>query len=315
MTADIFASPQLEQDSFATSRRLRAIAGFSDGVQAPSVHVHPGAEVGVVLEGEERVYYADGSVRVCQPGDVWLSASWQPHGWHISKPRTRNVVLIFPPEFLGDELAGDVPWQSLFLAPPEYRPRPRSDSSRGRTARIAEVIYQEIHGVAGFWEEVVRLQLLHLLIELSREWEWSPKHTGRGLAPTLGIQRLMPAFALVHSQPWRRVPAAQAAEACGLSLSRFHALFRECMHTSFGRFALNARLAYAAYRLVHTNQTVTSIAASAGFADDSHLHHCFAEHYGCTPAKYRERSLTAVQRATSSGQRLAVSRAIRGRAD
>ncbi|MCJ7749850.1 MAG: AraC family transcriptional regulator [Armatimonadetes bacterium] len=260
-----------------------------------------------MLEGEEHVYYADDFVRVCQPGHVWLSASWEPHGWHIAEAGTRNVVLIFPPEFLGDELAGDVPWQSLFVAPPEHRPRPRSDSARRRIARIGEVIYQEISNVASCWEAVVRLQVLHLLVELSREWEWSAKNTGRSPAPAFGIQRLMPAFALVHAQPWRRVPAAEAAEACGLSLSRFHALFRESMHTSFGRFGLNVRLAYAAHRLVHTNQTVASIATSAGFADDSHFHHCFTEHYGCTPAKYRDQSLTAVQRAISAGQRLAVS--------
>jgi len=307
MTAGLFASPQLEQDSFATSKRLRAIAGFFDRVQAPSVHVHPGTELGVVLAGEERIYYADDFVRVCQPGHVWLSASWEPHGCHIVEAGTRNVVLIFPPEFLGDELAGDLPWQSLFVVPPEHRPCPRSDSSRRRIARIGEVIHQEISDVASFWEAVVRLQVLHLLVELSREWEWSAKNTGRSPAPTFGIQRLMRAFALVHAQPWRRVPAGEAAEACGLSLSRFHALFRESMHTSFGRFALNARLAYAAHRLVHTNQTVASVATSAGFANDSHFHHCFTEHYGCTPAKYRERSLTAVQRAISAGQRLDVS--------
>ncbi len=311
MTADLFASPQLEHDSFATSARLRAIAGFSDSVQAPRVHVHPGTEVGVVLEGEERVYYADGFVRVCKPGYVWLCSSWEPHGWHIAEVGTRNVVLIFPQEFLGDELAGDLPWQSLFVAPPEHRPRPRSDGARRRIARIGEVIHQEISDVASCWEAVVRLQVLHLLVELSREWEWSTKKTGRSPVPTFGIQRLMPAFALVHAEPWQRVPAAEAAEACGLSLSRFHALFRESMRTSFGRFGLNVRLAYAAHRLVHTNQTVASVATSAGFADDSHFHHCFTEHYGCTPAKYRDRSLTAVQRGISAGQRVAVSAPLR----
>ncbi len=66
------------------------------------------------------------------------------------------------------------------------------------------------------------------------------------------------------------------------------------MGVTFGRFALRARLAFAAHRLLSTDLSVEAIAAEANFTDASHLHRHFVKHYGQTPRAYREQPNGAI---------------------
>ncbi len=293
-----FTSPRQERNP-STEARLRAICGWNDEPLPLDIHVHPGLEVGLVLEGEEQVHFGE-RVWTCGAGDVWLCGMWEPHGWRVPGPRTRNVVLIFPPEFIGEEIIGHVPWLTLFTLPPDDRPRVSSPAMQQRVLEIGEVMRREIEASEPFWERVVRLELLRLLTELARGWggEEMEDHGHRRLT---GLARLMPAFGLVHSVPWRRVPVRDAASACGMSVSRFHTVFRETMNMSFGRFSLRARLSFAAQQLITTDQPIASIAAEAGFVDGSHLHHCFTKQYGRTPSRYRRRVIRERDRATTNG--------------
>jgi len=293
MSAGSFASPRYEPRLSAASS-LQAIAGFNDDPLPLDIHVHPEIEVGIVLTGEEWILFG-GVAMVCAPGDVWLCAMWEPHGWEIRPPHTRNVVLKFMPEFLGDASGGDMSWLAPFLAPAIYRPRVTSTALRRKVLALGRWLRREVEERRSAWEQVVRVELLHLLIELGRDWE------SAGLSPPTkrvrlnALARLMPALSLAHSFPWRRVSVREAAAACGLSPSQFQNLFREAMGASFGAFCLRTRLAVAAHQALHTQLPMIAIAEETGFVDDSHLHHCFVKHYGCTPAQYRERTQAAAQ--------------------
>jgi AraC-like DNA-binding protein len=141
------------------------------------------------------------------------------------------------------------------------------------------------------WLASIRLDILRLLLMVSREWE-PPAQTGRGAAVRTGnLGKIMPAVRLVHSHPARRLSLAEGAAACGLSVSQFGYIFRHLMGLSFGKFCMRARLAYVAQLLLSTDLSVEAIADGAGFADASHLHHSFVQVYGCTPASYRTKGL------------------------
>ena len=294
-----FSSPR-QARSPSTETRLRAICGWNDGPMPLDIHVHPGFEVGLVLAGEEQVHLAE-SVWSCGVGDVWLCGMWEPHGWRVPRPGTRTIVLIFPPEFIGEEIVGHVPWLTLFTLPPDDRARANSPKVRGRVLEIGEIMRREIEAREPFWERMVRLELLRLLTELARGWGGASEMKGHDHKRLKGLARLMPAFGLVHSVPWRRVPVREAAAACGMSISRFHTVFGETMNMSFGRFSLRARLSFAARQLITTDRPIAAIAAEAGFVDDSHLHHCFAKQYGRTPSEYRRGVLSELERATEDG--------------
>jgi AraC-like DNA-binding protein len=285
MVADAsFLSPRLEQHSYG-QRPLHAIAGFNDAPLPLDIHVHREVEVGVVLSGEEQIHFSE-MVQICRPGDVWLCASWEPHGWLIDRPRVRNAVLIFQPEFVGEEMLGELPWLTLFAVSPDQRPRVSAPEVRRRALAIGQTLRQEIESQPPDWEALVRIELLHLLLLLKREWGGKrPAPSGHVRLSTLA--RVMPALALSHSQPWRRVSVAEAASACGLSSSHFQSLFRRAVGMSFGQFSLRARLSFAANRMLNTERSVAAIATEAGFADGSHLHRRFRQQYQRTPRQYR----------------------------
>ncbi len=91
---------------------------------------HAGFEMGVILSGEQRRLFTDGSCTL-HAGDVWLDAMWEPHGWSNLAPATKRVVCNFLPEFLGDEMLGDRLWMDAFTVPPGQRPA-SSMKRRGR---------------------------------------------------------------------------------------------------------------------------------------------------------------------------------------
>ncbi len=81
----------------------------------------------------------------------------------------------------------------------------------------------------------------------------------------------------------------EGGELCGLSASRFSAVFRRTMGETFHHFVLNNRLGYAAHLLLSAEWPIEEIASRLNFANASHLHRHFTKHYGCTPGEYRRR--------------------------
>ena len=260
--------------------------GFDPGFH---MHFHEGMELGVVLSGKEELIFED-EVFPCTPGDVWLCAMWEPHGWRPCSGGGTQVVVIFRPEFVGNELAMRVPWLSPFAVPASQRPRASGPHMRQRLLGIARSIAHEVTNRQRGWIEVTRVGLQWLLIELIRDWR-PPQRLERpkSVKPSPNdLARIMPAVALVQDDAARVVRASAAAAACNLSLSRFQVIFRSTMGISFARFRLRSRLAFCAHRLLTTDLPIEAIADQAGFVDRSHLHRAFVRQYGCTPGQFRE---------------------------
>jgi len=252
------------------------------------VDLHEAMEVGIMLRGKQERHYPDGKLDLTA-GDVWLQPMWEPHAWRPVLPDTENVVLIFLPEFLGEENLGDVSWLTPFAAPPQDRPWVRDDGLRAEAFSIGRQLAEEIVRRDNAWLTAVRLGVLRLLFLLSRHWSPPPGSVGTFSIGANTLSRIMPAIALIHERRPGTVTVAEAAAACGLSRSRFGTLFRQTMGSSFGHFSLRARLGYAAHRLLTTGMPVEAIAQKVGFVDGSHLHRAFVKHYGCTPREYRVR--------------------------
>jgi len=289
MAVDPFISPPLETDGSALlgAGGLWAADGSWPHPTALNVHVQAKFEVGIVVAGEEEIHFGS-HVLVCRPGDVWLCGSWEPHGWRYVAPNTANAALKFPPEFIGEELLGEMSWTVLFTVPPADRPRVNSPEFRRRVLEIGHMLRREIQQKQPHWESMIRFEVLQLFLELYRHWTERPPSGGFGQARASDFATIMPAMNMVYSLPWRRVTLPQAAAACGLSVSSFRTRFTRTMGVGFSDFCLQARLSLAAQRLLGTTRTVAAIAAEAGFADDCHLRRHFGKRYGCSPAEYRK---------------------------
>ncbi len=250
------------------------------------VDVHDGLEVGIMLEGKAERHFQE-FVLPGDPGDVWLCAMWEPHGRQVISSYSKNVVLQFIPEFLGEEMIGGKFWLSAFAVPPKDRPWIKTPKQRAEALAIGHQIKEEIEQQSHLWKDSIRLHLLRLLFILSRDWESAAPRIGAAPAGA-SLTRIMPALALLRDPRRPRLSLREAASACGISTSRFAVLFRELMGVTFAKFAMRARLAYAATRLISTELSVDAIAQEANFTDASHLYRHFLRQYGQTPGNYRQ---------------------------
>jgi len=261
--------------------------------QPLELDVHGDMELGIVLAGEVERHYEKCVLR-CQPGDVWLCAMWEPHGRRVIASGTEIVVFMFLPAFLGEETLGEVSWLDLFAVAPDRRPRVAGPEMRAQMLAAGRELRRESEERGFGWISAVRLQLLGVVLALSRARRLL-QHTPDGLAEprrvrAYDLSRVMPAVDEVHRHPDHRITADEAAAICRLSRSHFDRIFGHTMGMGFGEFCLRARVAFAAHRLLTTELSVEDVAAEAGFSDGSHLHRVFVARYGCTPATYRRQA-------------------------
>lgn len=253
--------------------------------------MHRSFEIGVVLSGKHERYVADLRFDL-GPGDVSLNPGWEPHGWR-NVTKTTMLVIFFMPSLLKEESFGGVSWFDIFAAPPEQRPRVTHQQMRQDVLRIAHDLRHEIETRQPGWQAALRIGILRLLLALSREWRPPTPSPSGGGSRLSDLGAIAPAIHLVSAQEDRRTTLEDAAGVCSLSKSWFSVIFRRALGVSFGQFALRSRLVVAAHLLATSGLTVGAVAKATGFADGSHLHHVFAQHYGCTPAQYRRREQTA----------------------
>lgn len=265
--------------------------GFFEHRQAEplDIHVHRGVEIGIVAKGEERIHFGTHILR-CSRGDVWLCAPYEPHGWEVPEGGVRNLVIIFLPELLGEEMLGTVPWLTLFAVAPELRARAPAPRTRGRLLSLVQDLSEELASKRPAWETAVRFGILQFLLELSRHWPLlaSDRQGDLPRADFAGLSRILPAFTLIHSEPSRRVGVTDAAAACSLSPSRFQFVFRQVTGTHFGQFCRRNRLAFAAFLLLNSEKPIEAVADEAGFYDHSHFHRSFVSTYGRPPGQFRK---------------------------
>jgi AraC-like DNA-binding protein len=89
-------------------------------------------------------------------------------------------------------------------------------------------------------------------------------------------------------RPERNISLDELATAAGIGKFRLIRLFRQ--RTGLPPHALQvAHRIRSARRMLEAGQTITEAAATAGFADQSHLHRHFQRSLGVTPAEYQRR--------------------------
>lgn len=86
----------------------------------------------------------------------------------------------------------------------------------------------------------------------------------------------------------RRVSVAEIADEVGVHPAYLARRFREEFGVTPGTFARNARLEWAAERLVNSDLSIAEIAIQSGFSDQSHFTRAFRRYSDQTPAQYRD---------------------------
>ena len=86
----------------------------------------------------------------------------------------------------------------------------------------------------------------------------------------------------------RKISLKEIAEASGLSAPYFSTIFRDEMGENLSSYLNRLRVEKAAVLLITSNTSISNIAASCGFEDQSWFSKIFKSFTGFTPGKYRE---------------------------
>jgi AraC family transcriptional regulator len=84
------------------------------------------------------------------------------------------------------------------------------------------------------------------------------------------------------------VGLSELADAVGVHPMHLARVFRACHGVSVGEYGRRLRVAWAATEIARGDTPLATIAAHAGFADQSHFTRLFKLYVGTTPARYRE---------------------------
>ena len=91
----------------------------------------------------------------------------------------------------------------------------------------------------------------------------------------------------LHDNPSVIPSLEELAQLAGVHMGHLTRAFRKAFGCSIGHYARALRLARAAERLHDAHVPLATVAADAGFADQSHFTRFFRRQFGCTPNAYR----------------------------
>lgn len=94
----------------------------------------------------------------------------------------------------------------------------------------------------------------------------------------------------LYRSPHMNPSVTELASKLNLSKSYFQHIYSELFGCSVMRDIINARLEHAKYLLDHTELSVSQIANSCGYENDTHFMRQFKKFIGISPRKYRYRS-------------------------
>ncbi len=244
-----------------------AEAAYPPGQRIPR-HVHDRAGFCLVLAGgfEE---HGDRSMLRCESTTLLFHPAGAAHANVISRHGSRCLNVTIEPSVMAS-------------LPPRVSALDALAVSRHRVAHwFAYRLQAELHSPDDLTPLVVQGVGLALLGELARHG--SVRAGGR--APSW-LERVKAQLA----EEFRDPPTLEAlAATAGVHRVHLARAFREHYGCTVGEYVRQRRIELACRRLLETNATLSDVALSAGFADQSHFTTTFKRLVGITPGAFRTR--------------------------
>jgi AraC family transcriptional regulator len=258
---------------YGALRELRRVAGltlsetgYRPGMIVPD-HVHDHALLVFVLRGG----FVERSARRrrdCEPGTLLFHPSAEPHAHEFYAAEARCFTVN-----LGEA------WEDRVR---EHGPG-ALDRPIGTHASRATWLAEHLHREFAMQDSASALAIegytLAILGELAREV--GPAQ--RGSAPSW----LARAVDLLHARYLDTLGMSTVAAEVGVHPVHLARQFRRYHGCTMGEYVRRLRIEYACQRLAQTDEPLSSIAYTAGFADQGHFSRTFRRVTGTTPGTYR----------------------------
>lgn len=248
---DIAASTIGARGSVAGRFAIREVV-FAAGARLP-MHEHPRACTAVVIAGAVEKSYPFATHEARRTAVISMPAG-QAHRDTFSRQGARLVVV--EAEGGGEQAHVFTDWGAVVIAQRMRRELDLADAFSGLA----------LEGLA--------LELAALVAR-------------RAAVRAAGAPWLEQAAEILRAE-FRRPPSASGlGSELGVSPTRLARGFRARFGESLGSYARNARLDWAADRLLGSDVGLARVAYEAGFADQSHLTRAFTARYGVPPGRFR----------------------------
>jgi AraC family transcriptional regulator len=174
------------------------------------------------------------------------------------------------------------------------RPRTASDPVAGCFDRLVELRGRELTWLA--WRLAGELRATDSAAPLAAEGfalellAATTREARVERAPARPPAWLRSAEELLRARLGDRIGLGELAETVGVHPTYLARAFRAHYGLSVGDYGRRLRLAWAAAELARRETPLAEVAASAGFADQSHFTRVFKRHVGTTPAQYRRQA-------------------------
>lgn len=230
------------------------------------------------LTTQGRGIYQHGNTEIeCKAGDLVL---FKPHAdivsqRHQASPSWEHRWLLFQPQ---------QHWQAILDWP-----------------QVGDGIYHihidkraDIKQAADFLEQINNTQLPTEPLNLQYQYTLLEQLLIRArclLAETEVVksdERIEQACLYMKQHITQKFAVADVATHCNVSPSRLAHLFKEKTGSSLKNWANDLRLQTAREQLLESNSSISSIAASIGYADQAQLAKAFKKNFGCSPSEFRK---------------------------
>jgi AraC-like DNA-binding protein len=253
--------------------------------------MHYVLELGVVAKGSMERHYPD-YFETLEPGGVWLSNVWEPHGFVLKEIPCTVYAFIVSPEFLWQRDHSTFNWLTTFALPPEKRPKIDSDNKLVEMIRIVNRLDQlELYteSIRNRWIEHLFFEIL-LILQGNEKFDATNDYANKQYS----FQRIAPSIQLIFKNK-RYISIEEAAAECNCGRNTFISLFKQIMGISFVQFCLSYRLSNAARDLINNDLSIKEISVNWGFTDISHLNRYFHKIYGMSPSEYKVKKRSAIK--------------------
>lgn len=258
-----------------------------------AAHRNEGIELTMALQGGSPAM-VDGAPYTLRPGEIMITRPWQLHsvggpcfapgkvGWLIVDVGVRHPHQAWRwPEWVNLS-AADLTLLTQSLRQNEDAIRSATPALRDAFARLA-VLPES--GAAPFRGSRIAVAVSEVLLRLLELFHSHPVRLKPALTESSRTVRLY-----VGSLSEQPVPASveAMADACGLGVTRFCALFKEETGDTPGDYLLRRRLDEAC-RLLSANSdlSVESVGRRVGFSHGNYFARVFRRAFGATPAAWR----------------------------
>jgi AraC family L-rhamnose operon regulatory protein RhaS len=265
----------------------------SDQRHGLSPHRNEGIELTLSLQGESPVM-VDGKPHILRPGQIMITRPWQLHsvgdpcfakgklGWLILDVGVRHPHQAW-------QWPGFVNLTKADLALLTRSLRQNEDAVRTATPELRDAFARLIAIPAAapdmFRGSKIAVAVCDVLVRLLELFHLNPVRLKPALMDSSRSVRLY-----VQNLPEQPLPQSveAMAEACGLGLTRFAALFKEATSVTPGDYLLRRRLDEA-QRLLRDcpKLSVEAVGRRVGFSHGNYFARVFRRAFGATPAAWR----------------------------